>query len=96
MEIHLAEVIEQLLEATRVDGIRAGSSRLENPITHFSITPSDVKEAMEKVSGRSASGLDGIPSRMIKQIGDIGDEIFDTITKGVINIPAEWAEGRKT
>ena len=63
MEIQLTEV----LRATRADGIRTGDSRLENPITHFSITPSDVEEAMERV-WHSASGLDGIPGRMIKQI----------------------------
>ena len=77
IRIHLTEMIEQLPNATRVYRTRAGGSRLENPSTHFPISSSDVKEATEKVSGHSASSLDGIPGRMIKQIG--GDEYLAEI-----------------
>ena len=51
--------LKQLLNATRIGIARYSNRRLEKPITHCSITTSDVKYAMEGVSVNSAPGTDG-------------------------------------
>ena len=89
MVIKILNVIET---ASRVHPLR-----LSEP-TGFLVGQTEVKYLLGRMSSQSATGLDGIPTNVLKNHGEIGEEyiarMFNSILEGQQEIPPEWGEGR--
>ena len=100
MKNHLTAVLKQLLGATEVAKSQCDRKKMNAPIEQFSITQADVQKAMERVSTHRAARPDGIPGKMIKEVGETGSEylaqVFQDVIEGNNDIPNSWSEGRVT
>ena len=62
------------------------------------MTGTEIRVTLAKISEKSATGPDGIPANILKQLDDMGyeciSETFNEILTGRHDIPSEWRKGR--
>lgn len=95
---HLNEVGRKLLGATETV-VSQDVFRVEEPVG-IRVTMNDVSRVISSMSTKGASGPDGIPPNILKELSDIGHyyiaEAFNAILNGEDEIPKDWREGRVT
>ena len=97
---HLTEVLKELLGGAEMgESESTGENPLTSePITEFTISATDVKNALQNVANETSSGPDAVSGEIIKKLGEAGQEslanIFTRIIRGEESIPSEWREGR--
>lgn len=99
MREYLTDVAQETLDAQRVGEQCAGPLKMP-AATGFSVTAFEIRYYISRLSAHSATGLDNIPTKVLKQLGETGEEyicgMFNSILDGTHEIPSDWGNGRVT
>lgn len=96
IETHITYIACRVLNAKQDENSNS-SIRITEP-SGIKVDLEKIKRAMMNVQTKTSTGLDHIPAKLLKNLGEIGlsymAELFNLILEGKEDYPQDWREGR--